>query len=166
MAFDAYLKIDSVPGEATDSNHQGWISLLSFHHGIVQPHAKAGSGGGSRGAIERCEHQDFVITKEIDKASPKLNLFCCNGQNLKEVKLEVLRQVDTKLAYMTYIFRTCLIRSVVVHANPMSSDKKPIEEVNFSYAEIEWKYTEVDPTGNTSAGDTMARWNLLDNTGG
>lgn len=27
MAFDAYMKIDGIPGEATDSNHQDWIEM-------------------------------------------------------------------------------------------------------------------------------------------
>lgn len=166
MAFDAYLKIDSIPGEATDSNHQQWIQLLAFNHGVIQPHATALGGGGSRGGVERCEHQDFVISKYIDKASPKLNLHCCNGINLKEVKIDVVRQVDTKIAYMTYTFQTCLIRGVTIHANPKGSDMRPIEEVNFSYAKIHWKYTEVDPNSNTDAGSTESYWNMIDNTGG
>lgn len=166
MAFDAYLKIDSIPGECTDKGHEQWIQLLAFNHGVNQPHKTVTGGGGSRGGVERCEHQDFTITKFIDKATPKLNLHCCNGKNLQKVKVEICRQVDSKVAYMTYEFETCLIRSVSIHGNPAGDGQQPMEEVRFSYAKINWKYTEVDPKSNQPKGDTMSYWDMLSNTGG
>lgn len=166
MAFDAYLKIDSIPGEATDVAHKDWIQILSFNHGVAQPHATAIGGGGARGGTERCEHQDFTITKYIDKATPKLNLHCCNGKNLQQVKVEVCRQVDTKEAYMTYRFDTCLVRSVRIHGVTGSSDAEPVEEVQFSYAKINWTYKEVDPITNRTKGTTESYWNMLENMGG
>jgi type VI secretion system secreted protein Hcp len=166
MAFDAYLKIDSIPGECTDKGHEDWIQLLAFNHGVNQPHKTVTAGGGSRGGVERCEHQDFTITKHIDKSTPKLNLHCCNGKNLQKVKVEICRQVDSKIAYMTYEFETCLVRSVAIHGNPAGSGDVPVEEVRFSYAKINWKYTQVDPKSNQPKGDTMSYWDMLSNTGG
>lgn len=166
MAFDAYLKIDSIPGECTDKGHEQWIQLLAFNHGLSQPHATSVGGGGSRGGVERCEHQDFTVTKHIDKASPKLYLHCCNGKNLQKVKVEICRQVDSRIAYMTYEFDTCLIRSVATHGVPRGSDPMPTEEAQFSYAKISWKYTEVDPKSNQPKGDTMSYWDMLANVGG
>ena len=29
MALDAFIKIDGIEGESTDSNHMGWIELIS-----------------------------------------------------------------------------------------------------------------------------------------
>jgi hypothetical protein len=34
MAFDAFLKIDGIPGESTDDKHKDWIEILSFAHGL------------------------------------------------------------------------------------------------------------------------------------
>ncbi len=166
MAFDAYLKIDSIPGECTDKGHEQWIQLLAFNHGVNQPHATSVGGGGARGGVERCEHQDFAVTKHIDKSTPKLFLHCCNGKNLQKVKVEICRQVDSKVAYMTYEFETCLIRSVSIHGVPRGGDPQPTEEVSFSYAKISWKYTEVDPKSNQPKGDTMSYWDMLTNNGG
>lgn len=166
MAFDAYLKIDSIPGECTDKGHEQWIQLLAFNHGVTQPHKTSTGGGGSRGGVERCEHQDFAVTKFIDKSSPKLNLHCCNGKNLQKVKVEICRQVDSRITYMTYEFETCLIRSVSIHGSPQGSETQPMEEVRFSYAKINWKYTEVDPKTNQPKGDTMSYWDMLTNVGG
>ena len=45
MAFDAFLKVDGIPGESTDDKHKDWIEVLSFNHGVSQP---AGGSGGAR----------------------------------------------------------------------------------------------------------------------
>ena len=29
MAFDAFLKVDGIPGESTDDKHKDWIEILS-----------------------------------------------------------------------------------------------------------------------------------------
>ena len=34
MAFDAYLKIDGIPGEALDSKHKDWIEITSYSFGV------------------------------------------------------------------------------------------------------------------------------------
>ena len=31
-AYDAFLKIDGIPGESTDDKHKDWIEILSFNH--------------------------------------------------------------------------------------------------------------------------------------
>ena len=35
MAFDAFLKIDGIPGESTDDKHKDWIEILSFDFGMT-----------------------------------------------------------------------------------------------------------------------------------
>lgn len=165
MAFDAYMKIDSIPGECTDKGHEQWIQLLAFSHGVNQPHATNKGGGGARGGVERCEHQDFTVVKAIDKATPKLNLHCCNGKNLNKVKVEICRQNDSKVAYMTYEFETCIVRSVNISGTG-GTGNIPAEQVNLSYAKINWKYTEVDAKSNQPKGNTVSYWDMLSNTGG
>ncbi len=90
MAFDCFLKIEEIPGESTDEGHKEWIELLSFSHGVSQTSSGAVSSGGSLSA-ERCDHQDFSIVKTLDKASPKLNIFCCNGKEVDKVSVELCR---------------------------------------------------------------------------
>ena len=72
MAFDAFLKIDGVPGESTDDKHKDWIEVLSFNFGESQPSsATASSAGGA--TTERVNFQDFGVVKHIDKSTPKLD---------------------------------------------------------------------------------------------
>ena len=43
MAFDTYIKIDTVDGEATQANHEKWIEIYSFSWGASNP-TTVGSG--------------------------------------------------------------------------------------------------------------------------
>ena len=85
--FDAFIKVDGIPGESTDSKHKDWIEILSFHWGVEQPSGGTKSSVGALGR-ERTEHDDFSIVKAIDKASPKLFMACCDGTHIKEIKIE------------------------------------------------------------------------------
>ena len=153
MAFDAYLKIDSIPGEATDEDHKDWIQIQSFDHGVMQPH-DANQGIGASGGRGRGEVSDVSITKLVDKASPLLFLRCCDGQNLKTVKINVIRQVDKKLQYMKYELSNTTVSSATVSAG---GDVTPIESVSLNFTKIKQIYTPVKPD-NTPDTEVQFEW--------
>jgi type VI secretion system secreted protein Hcp len=41
--FDAFLKVEGVPGESTDDKHQGWIEILHYSHEAKQPASSTAS---------------------------------------------------------------------------------------------------------------------------
>ena len=163
-AFDMFLKIEGVPGESTDDKHKEWIEVLSYSWGVSQPTNGAISSGGARSA-ERCDYQDFSIVKTLDKASPKLALFCSNGQHITEVILVLCRAEGDKPQYMEYKMTDVIISSVSV-AGSAATEVLPVEEVTFAYTQIEWTYTEHDPVSGKAKGDVKAHWNLETNSGG
>lgn len=165
MAFDAFLKIDGVPGESTDDKHKDWIEVLSYSHGLSQPAAGARSTGGA-GSAERCNHQDFSIVKVLDKASPKLALFCCNGNHIKSVKLELCRATGDKQKYMEYLLSDVIVSGVRPGGSAQGGETLPLEEVSFNYGKIEWTYTETDHQTGKPKGDVKAHWDLVHNRGG
>ena len=71
MAVDTFLQIEKIPGESTDEKHENWIEVLSFNHGISQMASASQSSAGAK-TVARCDHQDFSIVKELDKASPRI----------------------------------------------------------------------------------------------
>jgi len=99
MAFDAFLKIDGIPGESTDDKHKDWIEVLSFDFGMEQPSSATDSSAGG-GTTERVNVEDLSVMKHLDKASPKLYEFCCNGKHIKDVTLAVCRAGGDKLKYL------------------------------------------------------------------
>jgi len=163
-AFDMFLKIEGVPGESTDDKHKEWIEILSYSWGVSQPAAGSLSTGGARSA-ERCDHSDFSVVKTLDKASPKLALFCSSGQHITEVILVLCRSEGDKPQYMKYKMTDVIISSVSV-AGSAGTEVLPVEEVTFAYTQIEWTYTEYDPVSGKAKGDVKAHWNLETNSGG
>jgi len=164
MAFDAFLKIDGIPGESTDDKHKDWIEVLSYSHGLSQPAAGARSTGGAASA-ERCNHQDFSIVKVLDKASPKLALYCCNGTHIKSVKLELCRATGDKQKYMEYLLSDVIVSGVRPGGSAQGGENLPLEEVSFNYGKIEWTYTETDHKTGKPKGDVKANWDLVANKG-
>jgi len=163
--IDIFVKIDGIEGESLTAGFEGTIKALGYSHGLSQPHGSSSSGGGSYGGIARAEHQDFTITKFLDKASPKLNLQCQSGKQIPKIVVSVCRQVDSNIVYQSYELENAIVRQVGIYGNSAGGDEKPIEEVSFAYKKITLKYTEVNDK-NKAAGDTMAWLDPVANTCG
>jgi type VI secretion system secreted protein Hcp len=165
MAFDAFLKIDGVPGESTDDAHKDWIEILSFSHGLSQPASAAPSTGGARTA-ERVDHHDFTIVKALDKASPKIYLACCNGEHIPKVSIEICRAGGDKQKYMEFLMSDVIISSVSPGGSSEGEETLPLEEVDFNYGKIEWNYTLLDHKTGKPQGNVSSHWDLTLNKGG
>src|SRR5690242_12614568 len=99
MAFDAFLKIDGIPGESTDDKHKDWVEIESVSYELDQPSSATDSSAGG-GTTERVDIHDLAITKLVDKASAKLYEFCCTGKHLKDATVELCRAGGDKLRYL------------------------------------------------------------------
>ncbi len=66
MAFDAFVKIEGIPGEALDENYRDWIEVSGYSFGTQQSTSGTDSsnGGASSG---RTTLSNFTITKVLDK---------------------------------------------------------------------------------------------------
>jgi len=165
MAFDAFLKVETIPGESTDEKHKGWIEILSFAMGVSQTSAGSRSRGGAA-APERCNHQDFSVVKTLDKGSPKLFFACCKGEHIKSVKIELCRATGDKQRYMLYDMADVIISSVRPGGSAQGGESLPLEEVSFNYGKIELTYTETDHQTGKAKGDVKNFWDLVANKGG
>ncbi len=161
MASDSYLQIDGLKGESTDSNHKDWIEILSYSHTITQPaSATANSAGG--GTFGRSKHEDFVITKYIDLASPKLYEMCSSGKHIKNVKLELMRASGGEaVKYMAIEMDEVVISAVNSSGN--NGADLPTESVAFNYGSIKWTYTQQKRTDGAKGGNTTGGWDLTKN---
>ena len=163
--FDVFVKIDGVPGESTDDKHKEWIEVLSYSHGLSQPGSGSRSSGGARSA-ERCDHQDFSIVKTLDKASPKLALFCCRGDHIRRTKVELCRATGDKQKYMEYVLSDVIVSGFLPGGAAKGGETLPLEAVSFNYGKIEVEYRETDHRDGSMHGAIKAHWDLVRNTGG
>jgi len=162
MAFDAFLKIDGIPGESTDDKHKDWIEILSYSWGVSQ--TASGSASTSGGASsERADFQDFSIVKALDKASPKLALACADGTHIKEVIIELCRAGGDKLKYMEYKMSNAIVTSMRPGGASQGGETLPLEEVSFNYGKIEWTYTQQKRADGSGGGNVAAGWDLEKN---
>ncbi|MBC2713416.1 MAG: type VI secretion system tube protein Hcp [Desulfosarcina sp.] len=165
MAFDVFMKMEGIDGECTDDKHADWVEILSFSHAVTQSGSGSVSSGGSRTA-ERCDHSDFSIVKSMDKASPKLALYCSNGEHIPTVLMELCRAGGDKNVYMKYTLEDAVVTSYSPGGSAQGGEALPMEEVSFAYGKIKWTYTETDHATGKPKGNVEAHWDLHLNTGG
>jgi type VI secretion system secreted protein Hcp len=161
MASDSYLQVDGLKGESTDTGHKDWIEILSWSHAISQPSsATANSAGG--GTSGRCKHEDFVITKFVDLASPKLYEMCSSGKHISKVVIELMRASGgSPVKYLAIEMDQVVISKVspgVVDGNDL-----PVEAVSFNYGIIKWTYTQQKRADGSKGGNVTGGWSLVEN---
>ena len=161
MAFDAFLKFDTIPGESSDDKHKEWVEILSFSFGITQPKSVTSSAGSM--TAERANFSDFSVTKVLDKASPKLAVACAGGEHYKEVKIELCRAGGDKQKYMEYKMTDVIVTSFRPGGHAGGGDTLPVEEVSLSFGKVELKYTQTDKSTGKASGDVAAGWDLTAN---
>ena len=163
MAFDCYLKIPTIDGEATSEGFEKWIQCLSYSHGVNQHSggSMSGAGGLSGG---RAELQAFTFTHHLDKSSPKIALSCCTGEHLKDVVVKLRRSTGdgTPKVFMEFKMTEAIISSARVAGSSSGGEVLPLEEVSFSYGKIEWDYTEIDQAGKEK-GHVKTGWDVAKN---
>jgi len=145
-AFDAFLKIDGIPGESSDVIHKHEIEIESWSYGMSQ------SAGGTNGGY-------IKVTKEIDKATPLLCFSSASGQSLNEVLLTLRYPGGTnQVEYMTFKLKDVLIERMQGGGGATDLAARPAEEVTFNFGTIEWTYQPVTAEGAPSGPPIVTGW--------
>ncbi|MDR2092938.1 MAG: type VI secretion system tube protein Hcp [Azoarcus sp.] len=158
MAFDAFLKIDGIPGESTDDQHKDWIEILSFNHGVHQPVSSTVSSAGGA-TVERVSFTAPIITKLVDRASPKLFEASFTGKHIKEVIIEVCRAGSNKEKYLEIRMEQVLVSDF----NQGGGNEFPVETVSFAPGTIKMIYTQQKRTDGAPSGQIAAGWSSITN---
>lgn len=155
MGFDAFIKIDGIPGESTDDKHKDQIEITSFSLGVTQAATDSMSTGGAQSG-GRADIEDFKFAHQFDKATPILYRACANGEHIKSMVIELCRATGEKQKFMEYKLSDCMITGVAPSGS--SGDSLPAEEVTVRFAKIELTYTETDNKTGKKKGDIKAGW--------
>jgi type VI secretion system secreted protein Hcp len=150
MSFRLYIDWGQSSGPTN------WIEVDSFSWGESHTGSSSGGAGGGAGKVQM---QDFVITKRLDKASPKLMEACASGQHLPAVQLDMVAKDGNgkQQQYMIVKMENVLISSYQTGGS--SGDTVPMESISLNFEKIEWKY---EGPGATP-GDVFS-WDLSTNT--
>jgi type VI secretion system secreted protein Hcp len=153
MAMNAYLhlkgqKTGDIKGSCTQKGREGQIVVIEAHHEVVSPRdAASGLPTGKR------LHKPFVITKEVDKATPLLYQALVNNELLSEFELHFWRPgiksasgAGAEVQYYTVKLRQAQIVDIAF-TQPNTRDLEAqktaeFERIAFTYQHIEWVWVD------------------------
>jgi type VI secretion system secreted protein Hcp len=148
MAFDAFLKIDSIPGESKDSKHKDEIEVFSFSWGESNPAIlSAGGTGASSGKVSM---QDFHFVAATQKSSPALFLACATGEHIKEATLTLRKSGGEQVEYLKYKLTDLLVSSFGIGGAQDAGPSVPTESFSLNFAKIEVEYAQQNADGSLS----------------
>jgi type VI secretion system secreted protein Hcp len=145
MAFDAFLKIDTIDGESQDSKHSKEIQLLSFSFGADQPGSSSMGGGAGTGKVNM---HDLSVLKQVDKASPKLLVACATGQHISSAVLTARKAGGDQQDYMIVTLSDVIVSSVQASGHAGGADGAPSEQVSLNFSKINFEYKEQGADGS------------------
>ncbi len=157
MAVDMFIKIGDLKGEARDKAHAGEIDVLAWSWGASNS-GNAHMGGGQ--GAGKVNVQDLSFTKYIDKSSPDLMLYCCNGKHIPEAKLVVRKAGETPLEYLTITMNDLIVTSVSTGGS--GGEDRLTENVTLNFAKVKVDYTEQTAAGVAGDKPKMS-WDIAGN---
>jgi type VI secretion system secreted protein Hcp len=160
MAFDTFLSIDTVTGEATQANHVGWIEVFSFSWGASNPTTVgATSGGLSAGKVSI---SSFNVMKKTEASSCTLFAACCAGQHFPTATVEMSKATGTsgqQQVYLKYTFTDVMVESVQ-WSGSTGGDDTPTESLSLAFAKVAIDYSKQDEASGAMAPAGNASWDL------
>ncbi len=156
MALNAYLRLKGeqqgeIKGSVTQKGREGSIKVIGASHTIESPRdASSGLPTGVR------VHEPFVITKEVDQATPLLYNMLVNNENIPEWELQFWQPspAGTEANHYTVKLTNASIASIDFKMpdsqDPNLAKRAEYEEIAFTYQKIQWTWNE---GGVTSSDD-------------
>jgi type VI secretion system secreted protein Hcp len=142
MASDIFLKVDGIDGESTDVNHAKKIEVVSWGWGVAEEFISS-LGTGIVGGKPKVGN--FVITKQVDKASPNLLKACLKVTHISTVVLTQRKAGAGKLNFLTITLQDVLISSLNDIEDGVAP--RPTENVAFVFARVIYEYVPLKPSG-------------------
>lgn len=159
----AYLKLDTLKGEAIDKDHRDWIEVLSWTWSLSQPGIRMVAGT-PISTDPRATFQPLTIYKLTDKASPVLFRACARAQRFKQALLHVVLTPSggEKTLLVAYTLTGVIANSYRSAADSAGLDApalspgtaspgRPVESVSLAYNRAEMSYWPVNPDGSPAS---------------
>lgn len=167
MAFDTYLFLDKIEGEATATitdKPQGLAGppseIFSFSWGASNPTTVGSHGGGLTAG--KVSVSSFNIMKKSDKSSPTLFQNCCTGEHIAKGSVIMRKASGTagkQATFIQYDFEDLLVESIQ-WSGSSGGDDTPTESVSLAFAKVSITYFKQDTKTGQVSKDGVAAWDL------
>lgn len=158
----AYLYVEGIKGESTDSGHEGWINLMSVDQAIHRPVA-AGVSGSTRHR-STVIFDDVVVMKEVDASTPKLAEAIADGKHFPLVKVHLCTSSEggKRIPYLQWELKKVRVTDYNLSATG-DEGVVPTEQLAFNFEEIKQTYDKLDKQ-NKSQGKVEYTWKVEEGT--
>jgi type VI secretion system secreted protein Hcp len=142
--------IGTVEGEATEKGHEKWITLSGYDGDATAPTATGAGGGAGAGKVQL---KPIVVTKPIDKSTPKLFQALVTGTRLPAVQIDFVRPDSVGGEEVFYSVKLEQVIVTDVHQSDAgTSSGRPLEQVSLDFQKIEITYGGSTASGGGPAG--------------
>jgi type VI secretion system secreted protein Hcp len=158
MAFDTYVELTGIDGEATAKGFEKKIEIFSFSWGASAP---VTVGPGTSGmTASRVSISSFNVMKKTDVASPKLFKACCTGDHIKKCTVSMRKQTGAggQEVFLTYTFDEVMVESIQ-WSGSSGGDDTPSESLSFAFGKVTVEYKTQGKDGKLVAG-TPVVWDI------
>ena len=153
MSLSAFLTLQgsiqgSIKGGVTLRGRENSILVIAANHEVSAPISNAGSGA----VVGKRVHKPFVITKELDKASPLLYQAMVKAESMAvwELKCYTLTGSGIEIQHYTVKLTGALITDIKFFMpdtkDPNAVKLNPYEVIEFTYHTIEWIWVDAGIT--------------------
>jgi len=137
-----FMHYDGIEGNVTAKGYEKWIDCTSAQfgvgRGIASPTGRAANREASAASVS-----EVVVSKQMDKASPKLLEEGLIGLAGKVVKIAIVRTGKELTELCMYKLENTLVSGYSVS----SSGDHPSESVSLNFTKFEYSYTGSDAAG-------------------
>ena len=151
FGWSGYLRLAGVTGEVQEENHVGWMNISA-----------AGAANLAKADTNNAAQGPFYFTKNLDQASPVLQLDCAQGKHISSGALDL---VGTNLTLPFFRLNlTNILVTQVSTAGQAGSAERPQETIGLAAQITAWRYTEFN-AGNGLPNYINSQWDFSRNTG-
>jgi type VI secretion system secreted protein Hcp len=152
-----FIKFDGIDGEATDRDHMKWSELDSFSHNMEQMSGSASSR--RRGGVIM---EDVIVTKELDRASPKLMQASAEGKVFPKVEIHSTATIsdEGRVTYYAWELKNVQVTSYQVNS---STGSVPVDSFSLNFEEVKVTYTDYGKDGS-KGGNVEFEWKVEKST--
>lgn len=157
---NVYIQISDIPGEATETNHAGWIACKTIDWGLDRTLDQTDLGTTQRG-FANTNFNKINLTSELSMASAPIMTSVANGTARPEIKIELCRAGDdASLGMEAYLIFT--VKDVIIDSYSVNGGEEQIPEESWSlaYRHIEILYKKSDYATGALQDENSFVWNL------
>jgi len=154
MAFKGELLVEGPDGELEGPRENGTSMVYEYNHEVYLPYEmETNTVQGSRRITA------FSLTKDVDKITPILYQYCCEGTKLPKVTIILYKIKEaSEIPYFNYSLENATIVSVknVMPTTKLKSNENVghLEEVKLMAETFTWNFEPSDEAGKEGGSPT------------